>query len=179
MLRRPPRSTLFPYTTLFRSLLFFEKTCVALRFALVVGIVGMIMLVAADYGIIQRNKNMVYTSSTYLSQEEMLNDLEVEKKNLGLEDLDIDLEIINDKDFVGLVRGTPEGYKIEIGEDYLKPGVLRHEMKHAQRFHSGHLKMSREKFLPFSLYEEWVATSYALERRAEKNPRIEFFILLL
>src|SRR2546427_5225868 len=27
MIRRPPRSTLFPYTTLFRSSAFWEKTC--------------------------------------------------------------------------------------------------------------------------------------------------------
>src|SRR2546429_5038546 len=31
MIRRPPRSTLFPYTTLFRSCMGLEKTCVFLE----------------------------------------------------------------------------------------------------------------------------------------------------
>src|SRR2546429_4030710 len=32
MIRRPPRSTLFPYTTLFRSWIFTSSTCVGLRY---------------------------------------------------------------------------------------------------------------------------------------------------
>src|SRR5205809_5873237 len=35
MIRRPPRSTLFPYTTLFRSLAFISALCMSAVFALV------------------------------------------------------------------------------------------------------------------------------------------------
>src|SRR5471030_1987126 len=43
MIRRPPRSTLFPYTTLFRSALKFRRTCVALQISL-----SMLLIVGAD-----------------------------------------------------------------------------------------------------------------------------------
>src|SRR2546430_2814174 len=49
MIRRPPRSTLFPYTTLFRSKQFAEPACVIIKHANPCGVaVGASLLAAYD-----------------------------------------------------------------------------------------------------------------------------------
>src|SRR3712207_8048929 len=64
MIRRPPRSTLFPYTTLFRSGVLFMKTKALLAFA-VAGIVSLGIGIKAyaktdAYLVKDNSKNIVY-----------------------------------------------------------------------------------------------------------------------
>src|SRR2546422_8541919 len=59
MIRRPPRSTLFPYTTLFRSKSFLGKSFL--------GIVRSTFLVGADGKILDRKSTRLNSSHGYIS----------------------------------------------------------------------------------------------------------------
>src|SRR2546422_7999748 len=58
MIRRPPRSTLFPYTTLFRSVSFFPKTASN----------------SSSLTMITTSRKRMYRSHTYIAEDASIND---------------------------------------------------------------------------------------------------------
>ena len=110
----------------------------------------------------------LYKTQAYPSNEILRAEFEKEKKKRGLENLDIDLEVVddvNEPDFIGQCVYTYGGnYIIRIGENYKTRGVLRHELFHAHRIYTGHIKSQRRRFKPQDTYEDWLATSYGLKK---------------
>jgi len=113
----------------------------------------------------------LYKTQAYTSNEILRAEFEKEKKKRGLENLDIDLEIVdevndvNEPELIGRCVYTYGGdYIIRIGENYKTRGVLRHELFHAHRIYTGHIKSARIRFNPLDTYEDWIATSYGLKK---------------
>src|SRR5688572_32179165 len=69
MIRRPPRSTLFPYTTLFRSLLCGKRYAWWLRWILVVvvGLLAMLVPNFADFLSLDRKSTRLNSSHSQIS----------------------------------------------------------------------------------------------------------------
>src|SRR5256885_12241852 len=76
MIRRPPRSTLFPYTTLFRSLCVYEKDAQFLEF-----LEGLHLRPAATVGVLKRSEEH---TSELQSPCNLVCRLLLEKKNEAL-----------------------------------------------------------------------------------------------
>jgi len=115
-----------------------------------------------------RNRK-VYKTQAYSSQAELESAFEKEKKKLGLENLNINLEIVSDVNeprLIGECVYYPPGedYTIRLNEKYKTREALRHELYHAHRIYTGHIKGSARRIDPRFTYEDWIATSYGLKK---------------
>ena len=108
------------------------------------------------------NKKL-YKTPAY-SQENFEAAFKEEKKKLGLENLAINLEVVDDPNFVSRCwYYNPNKIEILVGKNYMKKGVLKHALYHANRMRNGYITKEREHWNPLHTLEDWKATSYALE----------------
>jgi hypothetical protein len=108
-----------------------------------------------------RNRSVIRDADLYSSEKELYNDFQKEKKELCLEDVIINLEVVNELDFPGCYKKiSPNAYDIRIKREYLSRFVLKHEMKHIQR------RIKNPNWLnylaPWCSFDEWTSTSYGL-----------------
>jgi hypothetical protein len=130
---------------------------------------GTLYLNEAEAFLERRNMRMVNNSEAYSNREDAIKSFYEERHAAGLDGKHIHFMIVDRPYFVGEFVGEEHVSTIYIDRDHLRKGVMRHEMKHAQRFYDGHTKLGGKwKFMPSELYEEWIATSYALNRAKEE-----------